>query len=75
MRKAWGRITKRMACKKLKPQARGSLGRLLANSEAVIGQVYLVTFVAFIVSLGASAWKSRRDEQDALDRAGAEETD
>ena len=37
------------------------LGRLLANSEAVIGQVYLVVVVAFIVSLGASAWKSRRD--------------
>jgi hypothetical protein len=51
------------------------LGRLLANSEAVIGQVYLVTFVAFIVSLGASAWKTRRDEQDALDGAGAGETD
>jgi hypothetical protein len=41
------------------------LGRLLANSEAVIGQVYLVTFVAFIVSLGASAWRTRRDEEDA----------
>ncbi len=40
-------------------------GRLLANSEAVIGQVYLVTFVAFIVSLGATAWRSRRDEEDA----------
>lgn len=42
-----------------------SLGRLVANSEAVIGQVYLVTFVAFIVSLGATAWRSRRDEEDA----------
>ena len=39
------------------------LGRLLANSEAVIGQVYLVVVVAFIVSLGASAWKSRRDAE------------
>ncbi|MFN8148240.1 MAG: ion channel [Candidatus Nanopelagicales bacterium] len=51
------------------------IGRLLANSEAVIGQVYLVTFVAFVVSLGASAWKSRRDEQVALEQAGAEEAD
>jgi len=41
------------------------LGRLLANSEAVIGQVYLVTFVAFIVSLGASAWKNRHDAEVA----------
>lgn len=45
------------------------LGRLLANSEAVIGQVYLVTFVAFIVSLGASAWRTRRDEAIIADRA------
>lgn len=41
------------------------LGRLLANSEAVIGQVYLVTFVAFIVSLGATAWRKRRDDMEA----------
>ncbi|HET7899705.1 MAG TPA: potassium channel family protein [Candidatus Nanopelagicales bacterium] len=41
------------------------VGRLMANSEAVIGQVYLVTFVAFIVSLGATAWRSRRDQESA----------
>jgi hypothetical protein len=41
------------------------VGRLLANAEAVVGQVYLVTFVAFIVSLGATAWRHRRDQQDA----------
>lgn len=41
------------------------LGRLLANTEAVVGQVYLVTFVAFIVSLGATAWRKRRDDAAA----------
>lgn len=47
--------------------AASRLGRLLATSEAVIGQVYLVVFVAFIVSLGATSWRDRRDAaaQDA----------
>jgi hypothetical protein len=35
------------------------LGRLLANSEAVVGQVYLVTFVAMIVGLRAQEWRDR----------------
>ena len=39
--------------------AQTHLGRLLANSEAVIGQVYLVTFVAMIVGLRAQEWRSR----------------
>lgn len=43
------------------------LGRLLATSEAVIGQVYLVVFVAFIVSLGATSWRTRRDAAAALE--------
>lgn len=47
------------------------VGRLLANSESVIGQVYLVTVVAFIVSIGATAWKSRRDALDAAEVADA----
>jgi len=39
--------------------AQTHLGRLLANSEAVIGQVYLVTFVAMIVGLRAQEWRDR----------------
>jgi hypothetical protein len=35
------------------------LGRLLATSEAVVGQVYLVTFVAMIVGLRAQEWRNR----------------
>jgi len=37
--------------------AQSNLGRLLANSEAVIGQVYLVTFVAMIVGLRVAEWR------------------
>jgi voltage-gated potassium channel Kch len=39
--------------------AQTHLGRLLANSEAVVGQVYLVTFVAMIVGLRAQEWRDR----------------
>jgi hypothetical protein len=39
--------------------AKTHLGRLLANSEAVVGQVYLVTFVAMIVGLRAQEWRNR----------------
>jgi hypothetical protein len=39
--------------------AQTSLGRLFANSEAVIGQLYLVTVVAMIVGLMAASWKPR----------------
>ena len=39
--------------------AQSHLGRLLATSEAVIGQVYLVTFVAMIVGLRAQEWRAR----------------
>jgi len=41
--------------------AQTHLGRLLATSEAVVGQVYLVTFVAMIVGLRAQAWRERAD--------------
>jgi lysylphosphatidylglycerol synthetase-like protein (DUF2156 family) len=37
--------------------AQTSLGRLVANSEAIIGQLYLVTVVAMIVGLMAANWK------------------
>ena len=37
--------------------AQHNLGRLLANSEAVVGQVYLVTFVAMIVGLRVAEWR------------------
>ena len=39
--------------------AQTHLGRLLATSEAVVGQVYLVTFVAMIVGLRAQEWRAR----------------
>jgi hypothetical protein len=39
------------------------VGRFLAASEAVIGQVYLVTFVAMLVALFASRFVGQnRDE-------------
>lgn len=37
------------------------LGRLLATSEAIIGQVYLVVFVALIVSMAAGRWQRALD--------------
>jgi hypothetical protein len=51
--------------------AQGYLGRLLANSEAVIGQVYLVTFVAMIVGLRVADWRrdDDEDEDDTPERA------
>ena len=42
--------------------AQTHLGRLLANSEAVVGQVYLVTFVAMIVGLRAQEWRNRGND-------------
>lgn len=39
-----------------------ALGRLVATSEAVIGQVYLVTIVAMVVGLLAQNWRPRREE-------------
>jgi hypothetical protein len=55
--------------------AASRLGRLLATSEAVIGQVYLVTFVAFIVSLGASAWKRHLEAIDDVDESESDGTE
>jgi len=37
-----------------------NLGRLLSTTGAVIGQVYLVTFVAMLVALLAQSWRSTR---------------
>lgn len=39
--------------------AQTDMGRLLSNSEAVIGQIYLVTFVALLVGLYASSRHQR----------------
>lgn len=36
--------------------AHGDVARLLATTEAVVGQVYLVTFVAMVVALLAQSW-------------------
>jgi hypothetical protein len=47
------------------------LARLAANAEAVIGQVYLVTFVAMIVGLRAQQWGNRhRADESATDTLG-----
>ncbi|MBK9739541.1 MAG: hypothetical protein IPO93_08495 [Actinobacteria bacterium] len=42
------------------------LGRLLSVSEAIVGQIYLITFVAMLVSLFAQQWRSM-DPADAPD--------
>lgn len=39
--------------------AHTEIGRLLATTEAVVGQVYLVTFVAMVVALLAQSWSER----------------
>lgn len=39
--------------------AHTEIGRLLATTEAVVGQVYLVTFVAMVVALLAQSWSDR----------------
>jgi voltage-gated potassium channel Kch len=46
-----------------------NLARLLATTEAVVGQVFLVTFVAMIVGLLAQDWRNRQA------RAAAEGTE
>ena len=51
--------------------AQTHLGRLLANAEAVVGQVYLVTFVAMIVGLRAQEWRNRGGRPAPPDGAGA----
>lgn len=45
--------------------AKTDLGRLLATSEAVTGQIYLVTFVAMIVGLFVSQRVARRQDAKA----------
>jgi hypothetical protein len=44
--------------------AAADFGRLLATTEAVIGQVYLVTVVAMIVGLLGQRWGPRASEDD-----------
>ncbi len=53
------------------------LGRLMATAEAIIGQIYLVTFVAFLVSLYATrrartpaSETAALTASDAIDRPG-----
>ena len=48
--------------------------RLVANAEAVSGQVYLVTFVAMLVGLRAQAWASGRSAANAAEPADATKT-
>jgi hypothetical protein len=52
-----------------------SFGRLLANADAVIGQVYLVTFVAMMVGLYAAARGGRRVETPPADHADSDGPD
>ncbi|MDO8732256.1 MAG: potassium channel family protein [Actinomycetota bacterium] len=40
--------------------AHSDLGRLLCTSEAMIGQIYLVAFVAMLVGLFAAQWRETR---------------
>jgi hypothetical protein len=56
------------------------LGRLVANAEAIVGQVYLVMFVAMLVGLRAQDWASRRkpeapDQEQAVAAAEATRVD
>ena len=44
--------------------AASDFGRLLATSEALVGQIYLVTFVAMIVGLLAQGRSQRSDDAD-----------
>lgn len=53
--------------------AQTPFARLIANAEAVSGQVYLVTFVAMLVGLRAQAWASgRKNARAAEGEEGAE---
>ena len=40
--------------------AHTDLGRLLCTAEAMIGQIYLVAFVAMLVGLFAAQWRETR---------------
>jgi len=54
--------------------AAGNAGRALSVSEAILGQVYLVTVVAVVVSnLGRPAPRRERRAAEALDRAELDE--
>ena len=47
------------------------LARLVANAEAISGQVYLVTFVAMLVGLRAQDWASKRKPEAPDEEAAA----
>jgi len=50
------------------------LARLAATSEAISGQVYLVTFVAMLVGLRAQHWASGRRENASSQESATDET-
>jgi len=54
--------------------AHTELGRLLATTEAVVGQVYLVTFVAMVVSLLAQNWSQRPPDDATRAQRGEPDT-
>lgn len=45
--------------------AAGNLGQFLSTSEAVVGQIYLVTCVALIMGLFIQGWRSQRTGNSA----------
>lgn len=58
--------------------AQSDLGRLLANSEALVGQIYLVCVVALLVGLFAQQWLASRQalrDTQASDDADASSRD
>ena len=55
--------------------AQTNLDRLFANSEAIIGQLYLVTVVAMIVGLMAANWHPRESIAEMTEEPGDASTD
>jgi hypothetical protein len=54
--------------------AHTEIGRLLATTEAVVGQVYLVTLVAMVVSLLAQNWFERPPDDATRAQGGESDT-
>jgi hypothetical protein len=50
--------------------AKTDLGRLLANTEALIGQIYLVSVVAMLVGLFSQQWLAQRRDAKQDDATG-----
>lgn len=55
--------------------AKTDLGRLLANTEALIGQIYLVSVVAMLVGLFSQQWLAQRREAQQDEVVGTDSTE